>query len=61
MPDEVKAKISSSMKGKRLSSVTKAKISAAVKAAWAKVPKEEDKNNNLGNQDEKNQNSWPKL
>ena len=41
MPNEVRAKISTALKGRKLSSVTKEKISIALKNAWAKVPQKE--------------------
>ena len=39
MPQDVRAKISSSLTGRKLSDETKEKISVGVKNAWAKVPK----------------------
>ena len=40
MPQDVRAKISSSLTGRKLSDETKEKISVGVKKAWARVPKD---------------------
>lgn len=42
---ETKAKISAAKKGVKHSEETKAKISAAISNLWAKVPKQQDKDN----------------
>ena len=42
MPQDVRAKISSSLQGRKLSDETKEKISLGVKKAWSKVPKTTD-------------------
>ena len=39
MPQDVRAKISSSLSGRKLSDETKERISQGVKKAWAKIPK----------------------
>ena len=58
MPQDVRAKISSSLTGRKLSDETKEKISVGVKKAWARVPKDvklwgtENNNDKASNNDE---------
>lgn len=42
MPQDVRAKISSSLTGRKLSDETKERISQGVKKAWSKVPPKVD-------------------
>ena len=50
MKQETRRKISESMKGRKQTASTKAKISLALKKYWERIPYEE--NNNLENKEE---------
>lgn len=57
MPQDVRAKISASLTGRKMSEETKERISQGVKKAWAKVPPKVDLWATTENNNEKTSNT----